>query len=111
MIIWNGWGFLVAVITFGCSFLLEWFSEKMMGSETYYQENSAPLAIALLLAGLISGFLGNWLNTRKAKVFIDKETGQEVIMKDKHSLFFIPMEHWGIILAGLSIFVFIKDKF
>ena len=107
MIVWKGWGFLVAVIVFFTSLIAELISESFTNNENYYQEHGFPLSLALLVAGIISGLLGKWLNTRKAKVFIEKDTGKEIVIKNSHSLFFIPMEYWGIILAVSSVLVYI----
>ena len=69
------------------------------------------MALALLVAGIIIGPLGKWLNNRKAKILIDKETGEEVVVTNNNSLFFIPMEYWGIILIVSSALVFFfKNK-
>lgn len=109
MIIWKGLGFLVAVITFLLSLVMEVVTESITNNEMYYQENSLPLAIAILLSGIINGVLGKRLNKQKARTLIDKETGEEVILKNDHSLFFIPMEYWGIILCvGAVLILFFK---
>ncbi len=107
MIIWKGWGFLVVVIVFSTSLVAEFISESITNDENYYQENSFPLSLALLTAGIINDLLGKWLNTRKTKVFIEKDTGKEIVIKNTHSLFFITMEYWGVILAVSSVLVYI----
>ena len=107
MIIWTRLGFLVLVITFLLSLGAEIITESMTNDENYYQENSLPFAVAILLSGIINGFLGKWLNNEKSKILIDKETGKEVILKNNHSLFFIPMEYWGVILVIGSVLILI----
>ena len=107
MIIWKGLGFLVAVITFLVSLGAQLITETMTNDENYYQENSIPLAISILLSGIINGFLGKWINNTKPKILIDKETGEEVILKNNHSFFFIPMEYWSIILVIGSVLILI----
>jgi hypothetical protein len=42
------------------------------------------------------------------RTFIDKATGQEVVMKPKHDLFFIPVKYWSFVLAAVGVFVFFK---
>lgn len=104
MIIWSGWGFLVAVFVFGCSLVMEILVRSITGNENYYQQAIWPLAFALVLSGVISWFLGKRLNKPNDRNLIDKETGEEVILKKaKHKLFFIPMEYWGPILIGIAI--------
>jgi hypothetical protein len=44
------------------------------------------------------------LNKPKGKALIDPETGREVIISGvKHTLFFIRVEYWGIILGIIAI--------
>ncbi|MBF9255032.1 hypothetical protein I2I11_17165 [Pontibacter sp. 172403-2] len=107
MIIWRGMGFLVVVITFLALLAGELISESLTNDENYYQENKSPMVVAFFIAGIIIGLIGKGLNNKKGKVFIDKETRQEVTFKTKHELFFIPMEYWGYILVGCSILVVI----
>lgn len=104
MIIWSGWGFLVAVFVFGCSLVMELLVSSITGNENYYQQAIWPLALALILSGVISWFMGKRLNKPGVKTLIDKDTGEEVILKNKrHRLFFIPMEYWGPILVVIAL--------
>ena len=107
MIIWKGWGFIVFINTFLLSLAGEIISESITKDDNFYQSNSIPITIVFMLSGVINGFLGKWLNSRNAKTHIDKETNQEITIKNKHSLFFIPMEYWGVILIFCSILLFI----
>ena len=109
MIIWSGAGFLVAVIAFAMLLLTELSVEAVYKNDTYYQANGWPKLVAFLISGLIVLLLGRHLNRKQGKVLIEKETGKEVTLKPKHSLFFINMEYWGYILFGLGIvFLFVK---
>ena len=104
MIIWSGWGFLVAVIVFGCSLVMEILIESVTGNESFYQQAIWPLALALALSGAICWFLGKYLNKPEERNLIDKETGEEVKLKNaRHRLFFIRMEYWGPILLVIAI--------
>jgi hypothetical protein len=44
-------------------------------------------------------FRDDRLNTAPGRTVIDKQTGQEISLRRKHSLFFVPMEYWGPIVA------------
>ncbi len=110
MIAWSGLGFLVAVIVVGISWSAEVISERLTGNDIYYQEKTMPFAIALFSASVIIYVLGRWLNTQNAKVYIDKESGEEMRLRKKHSFFFIPMEYWGILTFVFTIFEVIKRQ-
>ena len=66
-------------------------------------EFNIALGSALILAGVFSWLMGRKWNSAEGKVMIDKETGQEVLFKQKHSIFWIKMEYWGIIFGILGI--------
>ncbi len=34
---------------------------------------------------------------------VDKQTGQEVMIRPNHSLFFIKMQYWAFIIGGLGL--------
>jgi hypothetical protein len=51
VIIWSGWGFLVAVIVFGASLATELVTEAV-GDDRFYQTQAWPLALALILSGV-----------------------------------------------------------
>jgi len=110
MLIWKGYGFLVGVITFLSSLVAQLICEYYTKDETYYTSHNAPLAYALVAAGIINGFLGNSLNNRKTKTYIDKETREEIVIKNDNSFFFIPMEYWSIILIIAAFLVLIYYK-
>lgn len=104
MVFWSGYGFLVIAILWGNLILIELVSEFIAKSDEFYQENSNLLAtMGATVSAIEIYLLGTWLNTRKAKRYIDTETGKEMIMKHSHSLFFIRMEYWGGIIVALTI--------
>jgi len=108
MIIWNGKGYLVAVIVFCCSLIGELISENVYDDDTYYQAHSAPLAIVLLISGIIVSTLARILDRRpKVRRLIDKETGEEVMVRTSDLFFFIPIKYWGPILILISLLVLI----
>jgi len=90
MIIWSGLGFLVAVIGFASLILTEFVSEKITGDDQFYQEHGWVILVGMLLAAGLTYGLHQLLLLQKGRVVIDKETGQEVVLRSSHSLFFIP---------------------
>ncbi len=99
MIIWSGAGLLVALIAYACGAAAIYLGEILQ-----IQQTNWLMLIALIIAGVICWFLGRYMNRSKDKVMVDKETGEEVVVRGpKHKLFFINMEYWGPILAILGI--------
>lgn len=98
MIIWSGYGFLVPLIAMAAIALAQ-----IAATSTKYDTN--PLSgivtfLMLALAGAAIWFLGKKFNTAPGRAVIDKQTGKEIVLRRKHSLFFVPMEYWGPIIAA-----------
>lgn len=109
MIIWQGWGILVAVFFVVATLLCDWAVGAVFGAN-YVKLHGWPMGVALLLAAAASWQFGRHLNGRPARIVIDKETGEEVALKSgTHSLFFIPMQYWGFILAAFGLYAWVKD--
>jgi hypothetical protein len=107
MIIWSGWGFLVAVIVFGASLAMEVATEALTGDALFYQTHAWPLALALALAGVITWGLGKYFSARGARRMTDEGAGRTMTTNDQHRFFFIPMHYWGPILIALSAVSFV----
>ncbi len=103
MIIWRGAGFLVPVIVFA-SFLLMQISMDAIWGDGYYKSNEWTKTAAIIVAALVIGLLGYFLNYKKRTKAIDEETG-DVVKSPAHSLFFIPIEYWMIIVPLFILWV------
>jgi hypothetical protein len=109
MIIWKGAGFIVVVVAFVMLLLTELAVEAFHKDDTYYQRHGWPKLAAFLVAGFIVLLIGKYLNKKEGKVYIEKDTGKEVVMKPQHSLFFVNVEYWSYILFALGlVFLFVK---
>jgi hypothetical protein len=102
MIIWRGWGFLVAIFTFGSSLAMELITESLVKDHDFYQREAWPFALALVVAGVVTWFVGKKLHAREARAVIDAATGQALTFGTSHTFFFIRMDYWGVVLIALS---------
>ena len=110
MIFWSGRGGFVALIVFVMVFLAEFGSENYFQDKTYYQTHAWPMAVAFFCAALLTFFLARYLGQNLGRTVIDKATGQEIILKPSHRLFFVDIKYWPIILACIGVAVFIFKK-
>jgi hypothetical protein len=109
MIIWRGAGVLIVLIVFGCSFLANLISNSVLGP-TYYDQHKWPLAVSLVISAIICLVWGLYLKKRPDRIVIDKQTGQEMVLKpSRPALFFIPVLYWGPILFVIAIVVFVME--
>lgn len=65
------------------------------------------------IAMAVLGAAGNAIlvaNTpSKERIVIDKETGQELVLSERHTLFWIPIKYWTFIILGYAIVGTVRD--
>ena len=76
--------------------------ESITGDTTYFQEHSWPMAVMFIISGVMSWYLGKYINKPDGKVYIDAETGEKLCLT-KTLTIFIKMEYWGPILGVIAI--------
>jgi hypothetical protein len=99
LIIWRGWGILVIVIAALFQFIGYGVS-SVFGVDSYSDAAKMIGYLLFLPAAVVLWLLGKKLN--KPKVYVD-QTGQQVVSKGRHSLFFIPIEYWAFIYVILAV--------
>ncbi|CAB5080302.1 hypothetical protein D3OALGA1CA_153 [Olavius algarvensis associated proteobacterium Delta 3] len=109
MIIWQGKGWLVAAIIFGCSLLANLLTNWWTGSEEYWDQTQHPFAVSLFIAGVICWFIGSHFENEPTRTLVDEETSEEFTLQPKHTLFWIPMKWWGVIAVIGSAFVVVNE--
>ena len=104
MLIWSGFGFLVPVVAFLTLLVTEFSVEKITKNKNYYQENSWCILLGLVIAGAICFLISKYFDSKRVnKVYIDKETGDEIILKNKHTFIFVDIKYWPIVLPLLGL--------
>ena len=107
MLIWRGFGILVAVITFVCMFVAQKIFNSVYGAG-YYESHTWTMGMGFLVAGVLCWFLGQSFKG-KGVVVIDKITKQEITLKRNHDLFYIPVRYWGVILPVIGFICIVKE--
>src|SRR5215208_6698883 len=102
MIIWSGWGWLVPAVVFIVSLVVQVIAKAASGQDQIYQEQPWLFATSTLLAGVIVWFLARYFDKKQGRVVIDKQTGQEMLLKSSDSFFFVPMRFWVFILPVIG---------
>ena len=102
MIIWKGYGFLVLVIAIAIGAIVSLLFANIGSTE------DIRAGVGALISGGVIWVVGSRLNaSSKKRVFIDKQTGREVLVKPDHSLFFLKMQYWAFIVAGIGVIILI----
>lgn len=102
MFIWSGLGFLAALIPVAF-FILCAVVFGIAGKDTALDNPMVGLATAALLSSAMVWWLGRKLNTAPGRELIDPNTNQRVILRRRHTMFWIPMEWWSIGIALIAI--------
>lgn len=97
MIVWTGAGVLVLFIG---------IAGYALGYAIGGQEHGA-LGGGL---GTILGAVGIWFagralnNPAKARVLVDPQTGQQVVLQKTHTFFWVKMEWWAIVVVIIGVY-------
>lgn len=102
--VWRGFGFLVPVVAFACLLFTQVLTNAAFADAHYYQSHDWPKLIGVPIAAIALWFLGNFLNSKPSRVLIDPATGEQVLLKNNHAMFFIPIQYWGPILFVIGLF-------
>ena len=90
MLIWSGWGILVPLIVALALLLAVPFG----GDAARYS-----LAFSQAIAAVAIWVVGKKLTSNSGRIMVDQATGETVELKSKHSLFFIKIEHWSLVVT------------
>jgi hypothetical protein len=102
MIIWSGWGILV-IVTAGLGMIaglvVNVLAALLLGP-------MAGIILGTLAGGASAATINWWLSSyfgRKSRTLVDPQTGEQVVIKKNHSLFFVSMESYTGIFALLGV--------
>ena len=110
MIIWSGFGFLVAVFALASTLLCNLVVDAGFGAG-YYIAHHWTFGIAMLLAGVLCALTGRPLRDRGTRVLTDAQTGERVVLRRSHTLFFIPMHLWAFVLGAIGLLLLASELF
>jgi hypothetical protein len=101
LVIWQGLGFLAALIPVLIAVLFEMIFDAKFG-KGYTNQHHWIWGVSMLVSAPVLWFLGNKL-TGPGRELIDPKTGQVVTLRKKHTLFWIPMQYFGLLLIVAGI--------
>jgi CDP-diglyceride synthetase len=108
MIVWSGWGIAVVVVAAVAVIAVQSAVVAVYG-QPYYAGHVWPKLVSWLLAAAAIWPVGRWLDSAPKRTFVDKDTGHEVVVGRRDSLFFIPVRYWVFILAAIAALISAND--
>lgn len=109
MLVWRGWGIGVLLIVVVVNLTVQWLINQLMGDATYCHTHGWTWIPSLGLAAVGVWFAGVKLESQPGRRVIDAETGQELILKASHDLFWIPFKYWALPILTLSIWFAVSN--
>lgn len=105
MIIWSGWGILApivaALVGVPVAMGLGWVFDRA----GYPNLIGIAVGTGFLAAAAAVWVLGQRLNGAPGRELLDPRTGETVVLRPSHRLFFIPVQWWAFPLIAAGVFV------
>ena len=109
MLVWKGWGFLALLIPLIASWTVG-FSLNSFYGEGFYQQSAWAMPLTIGLTAIPVTLIGIKLSKKRARTLIDVDTLEKVEIKPEHSMFWIPLQYWGIIIISLCMWLFASNS-
>ena len=106
MIVWQGFGFLVLIVAIAALALMEYVVRTLTADAFYYNTHGWPKLVAFWIAAAAIYGIARFFESRPGRVMTDKQTGQQVVLRQAHSLFFVPMKYWTFVFLALGLVIF-----
>lgn len=100
MVIWSGFGWVVPVFAIICLLLGNVALGDSWSSNTWAQAGAL-----IVTAVFVFAFDKFFLSKRADTSLMNKETGEDVIIRKNDSMFFIPVRFWPFILVAIAVAV------
>ncbi len=110
LLIWSGLGALIPLAVLISAILVQLTVNSIFGAH-FYSSSHWAISLALLLSALASWLIDLRVKSQKGKLVIDKQTGKEILLKKKHTFFFIPVKFWPYIFIVGALIVFLARTF
>jgi hypothetical protein len=99
MLIWQGLGAFAFVIPIAAWVALAVIMEVIGGSGASKANAAVLVGLGLVASAPVIYWLAARIDRRPARTLIDKESGQEVVLRERHTMFFIPLRSWAWVYA------------
>ena len=103
--LYTGWGPLVVVVFLVITFGAQVLFRELTGDGRYFLHHPFTGLLIFAFAGLVTWFVGKFMNRKPLQVTELDEHGRKLVPKAKHTIWFIPAEYWGPLLFVLLTFI------
>jgi hypothetical protein len=110
MIFYRGLGFLALFFFVATAVVVGYILNLGFGIDLLATEAWWPLHSAFLLGAIVTFALGRYLNRNPAEETIYEKTGPVTVLRPRHTLYFIRMEYWGLIILAIYVVAVAKHQ-
>src|SRR5450830_1164694 len=107
MLVWQGLGILGPLICFFVVIAVQILFGATLGDE-YTTTHAWTTAVAMLVAAAASWYAGVRLNNAPGRELIVPATQERVILRKRHTLFWIPMQYIAVVMVVLAVVTLFK---
>lgn len=108
MIIWSGFGFVVAVFALAASLFCNAIVDAGLGAG-YYSAHYWTIGLSMLLAATLCALYGRKLRNGGSRELVDAQTGERVVLRRSHTMFFIPVHVWAYVLGAVGLMLLVAE--
>lgn len=108
MIIWSGFGFVVVVFLIASNALCSLLVDAGLGAG-YYDAHHWTSGVALLLAAALCTLFGLTRGKSSSRELVDAQTGERIVLRSRHTLFFIPVHLWAFVLGAIGVLLVVSE--
>ncbi len=102
MIVWSGFGFLSVVFAVlgaaGGIALVDGTGGLGLGLT-----EDVGFALGLAVAAAVNWLVGIRINRRPGRELIDPQTGERLLLRRRHRLFWVPMQYWSVAMLVFAV--------
>ena len=102
MVVWSGWGIL-AVVFAALGAIAGIALVDGTGGLGYGVSEEVGFALGLIVAAAVNWFVCVWLNRRPGRQMVDVDTGERIILRRRHRLFWVPMQYWSVAMLVFAV--------
>jgi hypothetical protein len=99
-LVWSGKGFWVPVVTFLSGLGMEFFVRAEFHDDHYYQTHGWPIFCAFLFSAAVVAVIAKMCV--RERMLRDVKTGEDVVIRENHTFFFVNIKFWSYILVVLG---------
>ena len=102
LIIWQGLGIVAIVIPVAVYVVAYVIADAILGLDGTVRWAVLIAGLSLVASGWLIQRFGRWLDRKPGREVVDKATGEEITLRQAHSLFFLPLRIWAGLGLGLG---------